>query len=73
MSIIRIAIAGCGSVSWHYLNDLKTSAHAQVVAVCDVREERARERAEQFGIPQVYTDLEEMLQRCEFDMLINLT
>lgn len=73
MSVIRIAIAGCGSVSWHYLNDLKTSKHAQVVAVCDVREERARERAEQFGVPQVYTDVDDLLSRCQFDMLINLT
>ena len=73
MTPIRIAIAGCGSVSRHYLNDLQTSQHAQVVAVCDTVEERARERAEQFGIPRVFTDVDDMLSRCEFDMLINLT
>jgi predicted dehydrogenase len=71
--MIRIAIAGCGSVSRHYLNDLQTSQHAQVVAVCDMFEERARERAEEFGVPRVFTDVDEMLSQCEFDMLINLT
>ena len=73
MSLIRIAITGCGSVSRHYLSDLKNSEHAQVVAVCDIQEERARERAEQFEVAQVYTDVDDLLSRCEFDMLINLT
>jgi predicted dehydrogenase len=71
--MIRVAIVGCGSVSRHYLSDLKTCEYAQVVALCDVVEERARERAEQFGIPRIFTDLDEMLSQCEFEMLINLT
>lgn len=70
---VRIAISGCGSVSRHYLNDLHDCAYAQVVAVSDVVEERARERAEQFHIPNVYTDVDALLSECEFDMLINLT
>jgi len=71
--MIRIAIVGCGSVSRHYLSDLRTCEYAKVVALCDVVEERARERAEQFGISRIFTDLDEMLSQCEFDMLINLT
>lgn len=54
MSVVRVAIAGCGSVSRYYLNDQKGSTHAQVVAVCDVVTERARERAEQYQIPQAF-------------------
>lgn len=73
MSVVRIAIAGCGSVSRHYLNDLKDTAHAQVVAVCDIAVDRAKERAAQFGIPRVFGRVDEMLQACDFDMLINLT
>ncbi|MGQ9488706.1 MAG: Gfo/Idh/MocA family protein [Armatimonadota bacterium] len=73
MSVIRVAIVGCGSVSRHYLNDLCGSAHAQVVAVCDTVVERAKERAEQYQIPQVFGGVDEMLEACDFDMLINLT
>jgi len=67
MSKIRIAVAGCGSVSRHYLSDRRSSEHAQVVAVCDVREERARERAEQFGVPadRVFHFISEDSQRCQ--------
>lgn len=73
MSVIRVAIVGCGRVSRHYLNDLCGSAHAQVVAVCDTVVERAKERAEQYQIPQVFGGVDEMLEACDFDMLINLT
>ncbi|MER3473025.1 MAG: gfo/Idh/MocA family oxidoreductase [Armatimonadota bacterium] len=73
MSVVRIAIAGCGSVSRHYLNDLMGSAHAQVAAVCDIAIERAQERAKQYQIPQAFGDVDEMLRQCDFDLLVNLT
>ena len=36
-----------------------------MVAVCDVREEAARALAAQFGIPDVYTDYRQMLERTD--------
>ncbi len=73
MPVVRIAIAGAGSVSRHYLSDLQDCPHAQVVAICDVVPERARERAEQYGVTQVFDSVDDMLSGCDFDMLVNLT
>ena len=44
MNQVRIAVAGCGSVSTQYLPSLKDCPHAEVVGVCDLVESRFRER-----------------------------
>lgn len=73
MPPVRIAIVGCGSVSWHYLSDLQQSPYAQVVALCDTQVERAKQRAQQFQIEKTFADVDDLLEQCEFEMLINLT
>jgi len=44
-----------------------------VVSVCDIIPERAKKRAEQFKVPNVYPNIDEMLAGAEFDFLINTT
>jgi predicted dehydrogenase len=73
MAKTRIGIAGCGSVSTKYLPDLAASPHAEVVAVCDSDEARVRQAAERYGVPAWYADVDEMLRRSDFELLINLT
>lgn len=41
--------------------------NVDVVAVCDINEERARNYAEQYGIPSFYSKLDEMLKNEELD------
>ncbi|PJF24678.1 MAG: gfo/Idh/MocA family oxidoreductase, partial [Phototrophicales bacterium] len=43
--------------------------HAKVVAICDLNEDLARQRAGQFDIPDVYTDVEKMLSRSDIDVI----
>ena len=50
MARIRVGVAGCGNVSEHYLADLKRSPQVEVVSVCDVIEQRARRRAQEFDV-----------------------
>jgi predicted dehydrogenase len=45
----------------------------ELVAVCDVVGDRAREAAERFGAAQAYTDYEEMLAKEDLDMVGILT
>lgn len=71
--MIRVAIAGCGSVSREYLEDLGMCRHARVVAVCDVDVRRAQARAEEFGISLAFGSLDQLLADCTFDLLVNLT
>jgi predicted dehydrogenase len=75
MQEVTYAIVGCGSVSGNrYFNHMDAVARAggRLVAVCDRSEERASPRAREFAVP-CFTDVEELLSKTEFDLLVNLT
>lgn len=73
-AMIRVAVAGCGSVSRHcYLPDLKKSRRLEVVAVADAVPEAARQAAATFRVPRWYASVDQMLQKADFDLLVNLT
>ena len=77
MKTVKYAIVGCGSVSWNrYFKqpnfDEVASYGGQLVAVCDSFEDRARRPAVKFNVPY-FLDLDEMLAKVEFDLLVNLT
>lgn len=44
---------------------------ADLVAVCDLDEARAREVAERYGAPQVYTDYRELLARDDIAAVVD--
>jgi predicted dehydrogenase len=67
---LRIALAGAGMISWYHLVAWRNvGPRARVVAVCDPDPARARARAEEFGIPQVYQDAGAMFDREEIHAL----
>ncbi|MBL8888369.1 MAG: Gfo/Idh/MocA family oxidoreductase [Planctomycetaceae bacterium] len=70
---VRVGIIGCGSVSRMYFPNLKKSPHAEIVSACDIVVERAKNRAAEFGVANVYPNIEEMLAGAPFDLLVNLT
>jgi predicted dehydrogenase len=70
---IRIGIIGCGSVSGVYLPHLKSCTYAEVVSTCDIIYERAQKRAAEFGIPNSYPHIDQMLAGVPFDLLVNTT
>ncbi len=70
---IRTGLIGCGSVSGQYLPQLKQSPFVEVVSLCDIRPERARRRAEEFGIAHHYPNIEAMLAGEAFDFLVVTT
>lgn len=69
---MKIGMIGCGNISPAYLTYLGQSEFARITAVADLLPEKARERAEQFAIENVYT-VEELLGRQDIDMVLNLT
>jgi predicted dehydrogenase len=73
MERVRVAVAGCGSVSRSYLPDLSASPYTEVMAVCDTQAERARETAQRFGVSRWFPSFDQMLEEAEFEMLVNLT
>ncbi len=74
MQALGVGIVGCGDISRVYLEEApRFSDYFQVVACTDILEEKARERAQQFGIPTVCASLSEMLALPEVEIVLNLT
>ena len=74
MQKIRLALLGCGDVAQRdYLPEFhRLAARAEIVAVCGRGETRARQTAERYSIPKVYTDYTRMLADADVDAVINL-
>jgi len=58
---IKFAIIGCGKVAPKHAESLKKIAHAELAAVCDKNEDRAKAFAEKYGC-KYYTDYKELLK-----------
>ncbi|NMO95424.1 Gfo/Idh/MocA family protein [Paenibacillus lemnae] len=67
MSIVKIGLIGSGSISESHLQAYKANPKVQLVAICDLNEERARQKAEKFNIPNVYTDYNKLLGNSEVE------
>jgi len=61
MSTVQIGVIGTGSISSLHLDAYKNNKEANIYAVCDLNEERARAAAEKYGAEKVYTDYRELL------------
>jgi len=65
---VRFAVVGCGAISDAHLSGIARTAEAELIAVCDASEERARQKAEAFGA-RVYTRYEELLEQGDIDVV----
>ena len=70
---IRTAVIGCGSVSNQDLPQLAKCPYVELVAVCDIRPERARRQAERFKVPHHYPHIDQLLAGEPFDFMVTLT
>ena len=67
----KVALIGCGSIAQGvYLPQFSKNPKAEMVAVCDIIPERAKACAEKFGVPAWYTGIDELLEKCDFDILM---
>jgi predicted dehydrogenase len=65
----NIGLIGCGGITAHHLEAYKNSGY-NVVALCDVREENARQRQQDFyPDAQVYTNYQDVLDRDDIQVL----
>ena len=70
--VIKIGIIGCGGIAnGKHMPSLKKVKDVEMVAFCDVVEERARKAAEAFGADDamVYTDYKELLKDPEISVV----
>jgi predicted dehydrogenase len=76
-SPLRAGVLGTGTIataSTGYLPGLmEMKSEVATVAVADPVIERARSVAAQYGVPEVYESIDEMLEKADLDLVINLT
>lgn len=68
MEKLRVAIIGTGSISHCHMGGYKAIPDkCEVVAVCDIDEEKVKNYASQYNVPAYYTDYNEMLAKEKID------
>ena len=67
MDTVRLGVVGVGNISQLNVPGYLDDARCTVLAVCDPRLDRARAAAEQWGVPRVYPDIEDLLADDEID------
>ena len=59
--MVRIGIVGAGLWGAMHARAYAQNSRVELAAVCDLDENRALRLAQQFGIPKIYTRIEDML------------
>ncbi len=66
--MLKIGMVGMGGISKAHTSAWKQVEEAQIVCVCDIREEKANDAAKETGA-KAYLDFDEMLENEQFDIL----
>jgi len=64
---LRVAIIGCGFVADQHAAELRSLPGCEIAAACDTEELMAGQLADRFHIPNVFTDVKDMLQKSRPD------
>lgn len=67
MSKLKVGVIGVGGISDSHLQSYRNNPDVELVAVCDLSEERADRQAVKFGVPHRYTDYRKLLARQDLD------
>ena len=70
---VRTAVVGVGHMAQSHLPNLSDFPDVDLVALCDVSEERLKDSAKQYDVPRVYTDLTQMLDEEGLDCVFVIT
>lgn len=74
MEKVKVGIVGLGAISGIYLKNItEVFQELELVAVCDIVEERAKEVAEEYKVPKWYVKMDEMFADPEIAIILNLT
>ncbi len=70
MSTLKIGIVGSGGIlKGLHMQGWQSCEDAEIVAFCDVSEERAQALAKEYGVTRVYTDYRELLAQPDIDAI----
>lgn len=60
--MLKVGIIGAGTIAGRHLESFLQNKDAKVVAIADLNEELAKNRAEQYGIEECYNDYKKILE-----------
>ena len=67
--VLNWAIIGCGVISKSHCDALAVCENTKLYAVCDIIEEKAKAKAEEYHAEKIYTDYHEMLKDPAIDVV----
>ena len=69
MAKIKVGVIGCGAIAQRrHITEYADNSQVEIVAVCDINEERVNEVAEQYNA-KAYTNYEELLNDADIDAI----
>lgn len=64
MAKLKVGVVGAGSIAKHrHLAEYAANENVEIVAICDINEERAKEMAKKFGAAQTFTDYKDLIKQ----------
>lgn len=73
MKQLRMAIVGAGTWGETHAKIYREYSNVELCAICDMNRSRAEELAQKYGIPEVYSDYNEMLEKAGCDAVAIVT
>lgn len=67
--MLKIAIVGCGKIADEHASQIQRIGGCEIVGVCDKEPLMARQLAERFPVKQYFTDLSQMLEEAQPDIV----
>jgi UDP-N-acetyl-2-amino-2-deoxyglucuronate dehydrogenase len=68
MNKIKFAVIGCGSIGKRHIAVIDSESQAELIAICDSDEKKAKELSELYHVPY-YTDYKRMLGEIQVDVV----
>lgn len=66
---IRFALIGCGSIGKRHLAVIDANEETEIVAICDIDEDKGKELAEAYSGIDFYSDYMDLLKRDDIDIV----
>ena len=73
MEKVRFAVVGVYSIAKRHIEGIHNNKQAELIAVCDIVEEYAKQCAEANGLDKYYLDYDQMLADGGFDCVVICT
>ncbi|WP_062051618.1 Gfo/Idh/MocA family protein [Bacillus sp. JCM 19034] len=65
--MLRVGVIGVGSISRSHIQAYKQNEQVELVALCDIHQERLQEKGHEYSVDKLYVDYIELLQQEDID------